>query len=180
MIVESHKLLFVHIIKTAGVSIEKAFGAPTHDHRSIQEYRALLAERFDEYFSFVVVRNPWDKMVSQYEFNAHKWTSPGTTFAEYIRYFGSGGQVSRFSPFHLPYMTDENDEIIVDYVGRFEALEETMRHVCEVIGRSYRPLPHENRSIRKDYRFYYDDESAQIVERMFKEEIELFGYRFDR
>lgn len=180
MICEQNRAIFVHVVKTAGVSIEKQFEQPTHDHRTVQEYRQLLGDRYRDYFSFTIVRNPWDKMVSQYSFNAHKWVPEGTTFAEYIRLFAAGERISRYSPFHLPCITDAEGAIAVDYIGRFEALEDSMRHVYEQLGLPYRKLPHENRSNRKDYRLYYDDESAQIVGRLFKDEIELFGYGFDR
>jgi hypothetical protein len=179
LIDETLGLIFVHITKTAGVSVEKAFEAPTHDHRTAEEYRQILGDRFDDFFSFAIVRNPWDKMVSQYRFNAHKWVGPDVSFDEYIRYFYAGGRVSRYSPFHLPYLVDGEGNVIVDYLGRFEALEETMRYVYEQLNLPYRPLPHENRSVRDDYRAYYDDDTAEIVSKLFAEEIALFDYRFD-
>ena len=37
------------------------------DHRSIHDYRKYLTNRrFEEYFKFTVVRNPWSKMVSHF------------------------------------------------------------------------------------------------------------------
>ncbi len=118
-------------------------------------------------------------MVSQFFFNGHKWVPPSTTFKEYIKLFGEGKQISRFSPFHLPYITDNNGEIIVNYIGKFESLAESMEHVYSKIGESYQELPHENKSKRKDYRSYYDIESIEIVEKLFKKEIALFNYTFE-
>ena len=180
MILENEKIIFVHIIKTAGVSIEKYFGAGSHDHRNVIDYIELLGgkEEFEDYFSFTIVRNPWDKMVSQYFFNAHKWVPENTTFKQYIELFGAGRQISRFTPLHLPYIVDDEDNILVDYIGKFEALDDSMNHVCQKIGTSYHGMPHLNRSKRGDYRKYYDEESVEIVRKMFKKEIEMFDYKF--
>lgn len=179
MILDKHKLIFIHIIKTAGVSIEKQFNQPTHDHATAMEYKTRLGHAFKDYFSFTIVRNPWDKMVSQFFFNGHKWVEPGTTFKEYIQLFAKGKQISRYSPFHLPYITDDKGEIIVDYIGKFESLNESMKHVYNKINIPYQILPHENKSQRKDYRSYYDSESIEIVSQLFQEEIKIFNYTFE-
>ena len=68
---DKYKCLFVHIPKTGGTSIESVFGwysghRGEQDHRTILEYRKLLGTNFDTYFSFSIVRNPWDRAVSYY------------------------------------------------------------------------------------------------------------------
>ncbi len=182
MIIEKHKLIFVHIIKTAGVSIETQYGVDTHDHRTALQYKTELGEAsYKDHFSFTVTRNPWDKMVSQYFYNAFNWVPKGSSFKDYIKVFGEGKQITRFSPYHLPYITDEKNKIIVDYIGRFEELEKTMRVVSKESGIPYQPLPHKNKTKRnRDYTHYYDDETREIIARLFKEEIELFDYEFGR
>ena len=180
MILEDHKLIFIHIIKTAGSSIERLYESSESDHRTAQSYLSKLGkEEYDSYFKFTIVRNPWDKMVSQYFFNGHKWTPEGTSFKEYIRMFGNGTQVSTFSPFHLPYISDINGNIIVDYIGYFEKLQESFDIVCHEVGLPIVKLPHHKKSKHQDYRELYDDESKDIVFRRFKKEIEMFGYQFN-
>jgi len=183
MLISDKKLIFIHVIKTAGVSVETLFEQEyTHDHRTALDYQDILGdEEYKRYFSFTITRNPWDKMVSQYFYNAFNWVPKNTSFKEYIKRFGNGEQITRFSPFHLPYITDENGEIIVDYIGRFEALDETMRVVSKAIGSEYLALPHMNKTTRnKDYTEYYDDESREIIEQLFKTEIALFNYEFGK
>ena len=85
-------------------------------------------------------------MVSQYFYNAFNWVPENTSFKDYIKAFGSGQQITRFSPFHLPYITNHNGEIMVDYIGRFEALDETMQVVAKSIGIPYQALPHKNKT----------------------------------
>lgn len=180
MIIKDKKLIFAHVIKTAGVSIETQYGQDTHDHTTALEYQNKLGlDEYKKYFSFTVVRNPWDKMVSQYYYNATNWVPENTSFTDYIKAFGNGHQITRFSPYHLPYITDENGNVIVDYIGRFESLDETMRVVAKTIGVEFQPLLHLNKSSRnKDYTGYYNDECRAIIERLFLEEIEMFEYQF--
>jgi hypothetical protein len=39
-------------------------------------------------------------------------------------------------------------------------------------------LPHLNASRRAAYQSYYDEETREIVAQWFREDIEVFGYRF--
>lgn len=182
MIDHQHKAIFVHIIKTAGVSIETQFNHPTHDHRTALDYQSLLGkERYQHYFSFTIVRNPWDKMVSQYYYNAHNWVKEGTSFEQYIRIFGDGEKITRFPPFHLPYITNTSNAIIVDYIGRFEDLERSLITISAELKIPYQTLPHKNKSNRKrEYTDYYNQDTKNIIAHLFAEEIELFSYSFGK
>ena len=179
MILHESRLIFVHIIKTGGTSIETMFNQPLSDHRTVKEYISTLGEDlYKQYFSFTIVRNPWDKMVSQYHFNAEKFVPEGTTFREYIRLFGEGRQISSYSPFHLPYIKNEYDEIKVNYIGRFEKLQESFNSICNEVCIEASLLPHEKKSGRTNYKDYYDEESRKIVGKMFEEEISCFEYTY--
>ena len=58
--------VFIHINKTAGVSIGKALGLEKQ-HLTAREYKNSLGNRrWDKMFKFTIVRNPWDKVVSHY------------------------------------------------------------------------------------------------------------------
>ena len=179
MILHDRKLIFIHIIKTGGTSIEKLFNSPPSDHRRGRDYLELLgAEKYQQYFSFAIVRNPWDKMVSQYFFNAHKWNPENTSFKEYIKKFGKGERISKYSPFHFSYIMDANEQIIVDYIGRFEKLQDSFNHVCKQVDLNITKLPHYKKSTHGCYRDYYDEESRRIVAKMFEKEIDYFEYKF--
>lgn len=68
MISDEFKCIFVHINKTAGSSIEVFFGEyPRAQHvvttKCIEEYGR---KKWNKYFKFSVVRNPWDRLLSWY------------------------------------------------------------------------------------------------------------------
>ncbi len=68
----------------------------------------------------------------------------------------------------------------VDYIMRFENLADDFRTVCGTLGISPATLPQYNRSNRKHYSKYYDDELRELVHTRFAEEIERFGYAFEK
>src|SRR4051812_39230730 len=73
MISHEHRCIFVHIPKTAGNSVNRVFGIGWQDHKDLQRYHAELpAELFATYFKFAIVRNPWDRLLSDYNYQVKK------------------------------------------------------------------------------------------------------------
>jgi hypothetical protein len=67
----------------------------------------------------------------------------------------------------------------IDFLLKFENLEEDYKTLCEKIDIPYVPLPRVNVSRREHYSRYYDEELKEMVRRKFAEEIEFFGYEFE-
>ena len=181
------RLIFVHINKTAGSSIEEALGL-RFQHRTARDVvREIGQEAWRSSFTFTVVRNPWDKVVSHYSYRVQTnqtGLGSGTVgFAEWVRE-AYGRRDPRFydKPMmfmpQLEWIVDAGGVILVNYVARFENLQADFAEICARIGRSPHALPHLKRSNRADYRSYYDDESREIVATWFRVDIEAFGYRF--
>ena len=71
MISHEHKFIFVQINKTGGTSVRHALlpeSGRENVHQFAQFYKKHCPKVFDKYFKFAFVRNPWDRVVSQYEF----------------------------------------------------------------------------------------------------------------
>lgn len=102
----ARKLIFVHIPKTGGSSIEKALGLFGRDNcgsnepseeilygitgpRAMQHYtaagirKALGPGPFRDYFKFAFVRNPYDRIVSAYHFHC-KYGGESLSFEDYV------------------------------------------------------------------------------------------------
>lgn len=83
-------------------------------------------------------------------------------------------------PINYPLYTIDG-EIVVDFVGKFENLKKDMNYILEKISLPRSGLPREKTTFRnkkKHYRFYYNKETKKLVEKIYKKEIKLFGYKF--
>lgn len=180
------EFIFIHINKTAGSSIEKALGM-RFEHRTAREKRRELGERrWKERFSFTFVRNPWDKVVSHYHYRKRTkkagLAENPPPFKEWVvrAYREQDPALCDNPTMFLPqwdWITDEEGQVLVDFIGRFEKLDEDFGKICQQIGREAR-LPHLKKSQRGDFREYYDDETADVVRQWFHEDIKQFGYEF--
>lgn len=77
------------------------------------------------------------------------------------------------------YISDENGEIIVDFVGRYENYIHDVQILCKKLGLDEIELPHIWASKSKHYSYYYNETCKQIVAERFAKDIEYFGYRFE-
>ena len=76
----------------------------------------------------------------------------------------------------------------VDFIGRFENLQDDFNHVCDKIGIEHKSLPHlnhegfyEGKEIPPPihYSKHYDSELIEIVRNRCQADIDRFGYEFE-
>ena len=147
-------------------------------HQTIVEVQnQVTKQQFDEYFKFAFVRNPWDREVSLYKYvvktkehNYHKQCIQLTDFAHYIKVRNVKMQQHDFISKH--------GKNLLDFIGRFENLQEDFNTACDKIGIPRQQLPRVNKTNHKHYTEYYDDETRQIVAEKYAKDIEHFGYEF--
>lgn len=75
------------------------------------------------------------------------------------------------------WVTDREGHVIIDFIGRFENLEQDFQIICTRLNIKA-VLPHLNKSERDHYRHYYDDQTREIVAQWFKIDIQEFDYKF--
>ena len=181
--------IFIHINKTAGTSVGKAIGLPVKDHLTAREVIARIGrDQWDTAYKFTLVRNPWDKVVSHYEYRRKKDKTKIATrnmpFSEWVRktygepkdsfYYNNPRS---FQP-QVEWLKDNEGRITIDFVGKFESINTDFKQIQSAIGLDTE-LPHLNASKRARYQSYYNDETRDIVERWFHEDISVFGYNFE-
>jgi len=181
--------IFVHINKTAGTSVGRAIGLPVKDHLTAKEIIARVGKQnWNASYKFTVVRNPWDKVVSLYEYrrkkNKTQIASRSITFTEWVELTHGENR----NPFYydnvksfqaqVEWLKDDDDHITIDFVARFETLRADFEQIRDAIG-TRADLPHLNAGSRKSYKDYYTDETREIIARWYHEDIEVFAYTFD-
>ena len=160
-------------------------------------------DEWKHYFKFTFTRNPFDRVVSYWNYihkslemykamceekgldwkpDHYHWiefcqkvTSKCKSFKEYIKYTSNGVATGLDTVFSLSH---DGNEKFVDFIGRFENLQEDFDIVCDKIGILKQKLPHKNKTKHKHYTEYYDDETKQIVAEKYAKDIEYFGYEF--
>jgi len=150
-------------------------------HIQAKELKTLLpAAIYDDYFKFAFVRNPWDWQVSLYHYILetphqfqHDLIKSFKDFDVYIRW-----RVEHDARLQKDFITDDEGGSIVDFVGRFENINDDFSKICKMLSITT-ALPHIKRSNHRDYRSYYSDESANLISQAFREDIDYFGYTFD-
>ena len=179
---------FIHINKTGGSSIETALGAPLI-HETARVFRDLIGQqRWDHRFSFAIVRNPWDRTVSQFHYrqmiNQTGLANDPLSFKDwlmrvYIERTPEYVDEDKMFLTQSEWVCDEQGRIMVDYIGRFENLQQSWDDICTALHREKSQLPHVKKSSRGKYRDYYDAESRAIVAEYFRADIEMFEYSFE-
>jgi len=194
MISHKHKCIFVHIRKTGGSSLssflkeidqdaEYAYH-PNHSlHAPLSWYTKAYGDQvYNDYFKFTFVRNPWDLRISFKQWCANT----GGRLGKYARQLSFSDWIKRYAVRYNPdktgvgmtqlsYLNPIKD---MNFIGKFENLQEDFNIICDKIGIPQQELPRKNATKHKHYTEYYDEETRQIVAEKYAKDIEMFGYKF--
>jgi len=200
-----YKAIFFHLPKTGGMSIReflKPYGFISiknncHTIWSTQEliqngicsrFKELISndDMYDNYFKFCFIRNPWDRYVSAWKSlinKGHIHDSFTNFVLNPIRTADSQEEQdviwhSRIS--QVRQITDDTGAIMVNFIGRFERINEDFKKVCDRLDIPFQRLSHVNITEHKHYSKYYTEETKEIIAVLFKDDVERFGYTFER
>lgn len=203
--VKQAKMLFVHTPKTGGISIKswikKNFDDPLTVDRIHSTYYDTIDKVPEDTFSFSVCRNPWDRKVSYYFFLLK-------SVKERIDIIKNNKAPKPHKlKWNLNYLEKQKDQLEVgfnhfiknknlwsesvvatnslqtkiigdcDIVLRFENLTEDFKQIQKILN-CYTPLGHENKTIHKHYKEYYNQESIDIVAEYFQVDIKKYNYSY--
>jgi len=143
----------------------------------------ISADFFDHAFKFTFVRNPWDWQVSLYhwyldhpEHLMHEMVSK-MSFEDYAQWRADTPP----QYYQRNYLVDEKDDLLVDYIGRFETLTEDFAEICRRIG-----VPPKLKQVNitrnrdgRDYRCYYNDKSAELIGKTYERDVTFLDYSFE-
>ena len=207
----AHRFIFLHIPKTAGTAITSwlsrftewndielggtAYGEAMqevygkrfrlHKHSPSWQVRKVIGhEVWNAYYKFAVVRNPFDRLVSAYEFY-RCWDHPGVasvkampSFDEFLGsdYFARDRlNPSRATGSQAGFL-GLGQGFEIDRVCRFEHLAQDLSAVAEELGLPAPDLTVSNESQRAPLETYYTDERQRLVADLYAEDFDAFGY----
>ena len=202
------KLIFTHPQKCGGTSIEKLINVyNVNTFFNFKKFKhASLTMHLDEiesmnlnvnsFFKFSIIRNPWARIVSHYNHNKYAEFYRFTRLKKPIPQFVTDATVLNFNDFvhkykhslnsrkkTIPFMFHKKN-FFLDFVIRLEHIKEDLFTIKNDIGLDFDfEVPHMNNSNRfeyekKHYTEYYDSYTKDLIESLFKWEIETFNYTF--
>lgn len=213
IISRKRRYIFVHIPKTGGTSLATALeeraarddiligdtpkakrrkrrleGVKTSGrlwkHAGLSDIDGLVsADELASFFTFTLVRNPWDRMVSYYHWlRAQSFDQPAVRLAKALSFvdFVQDEETRRSfaaAPANRYMTTAAGVEQCAAYI-RLETFEADAAPLFEHLGFSF-SLPQINASMRRpDYRTYYDASARAAVADFCAVDIARFEYRF--
>lgn len=194
-----HSAIFVHIPKTAGTTMLDVLGAQSvfDTHAPALTYRAVDPALFARAFKFTIVRNPWDRFASSFHFmkSGTDWPMQQEWAARHIGELDFAGFVDRLrnplfrqvvmsERFFWPqsfWLTDRKGRLMVDAIYRFEELSTGLPEIAKRLGiRPSGRIPTRRKSDRTDINsLYADAQMVELVGRLYAQDVERFGYRFE-
>ena len=201
--IKKHNLFFIHIPKTAGSTILKMFDLDVskdqegkykdifihHDdeheyiHASAKMLKNLAPDVYHSCFKFAVVRNPYDRLISEYFWRIqykknHAFDSSNMSFEEFVHYLDQNLndliRLPHVEKTHLltqKSFTDPNVSIF-----KYELLEECFEFLKTKYG-VVRPANKINSSEHEHYESYYTPNLKKIVQKIYLADFHMFGYK---
>lgn len=205
MISHSHKFIFIHIPKTGGTTVESLlkdygvllqgrgnFHSIYFKHIPTEKLETMMGDEYQRYFKFSFVRNPWDWLISIYEF-CRGFAYPflydsefsslkvpveyqNMPFEQWLRWFHE-----TFNMQQSDIISNSKGGLSVDRVFRYENLKTDIEELGAELGLSLKQnIPRLKASNRKPLDHYYNSgKSVDLVQKYFSKDIERFGYKFD-
>jgi len=190
--------MFVHIPKTGGISlINKLKGQSKvlgHNARS-SSYKYL--KDFDEKdrdnnVIFTIVRNPYDRLVSAFfylnkgginkfdEMDRQKYIAKYKgNFKKFVmNSFKDKNIINQihFKP-QYKWVCDDNNKSLVDYILKFEDLQNDIYSLENNTQLKIGKLQHLNKTNHKHSLEYYDKEIKDVIYKFYKKDFKIFKYK---
>lgn len=154
-------------------------------HSRLSDIDGLLsADEIASFFTFMLVRNPWDRMVSYYHWlRGQSFDHPAVGLAQDSDFSGFVNHPQTQDAWRADcygsYVTDIHRNERCDAFIRLESFAKDVAPLEAHLGFSLQDLPHSNPSERpRDYRRSYSDADAELIARLSAKDIARFSYQF--
>ena len=182
--------IFIRVPKTASQSLNSLLKIKW-DHFNANFCRDYLGEdKWNSLYTFGFVRSPWTRLISWYTYHLKKenlyknygktgfnnWIYDGCPH-HYDKKFKDKIIFPENPLLQKNWLCDLNGDIIVDYVGKYESMENDMKNICKKIDVPYRELFVVNKSEKINFNLKYTKKSIKIVNDLFDDDFRMFNYQ---
>ena len=161
------------------------YGLTNGAHSSANQVMLFVKEYWDSFFKFAFVRNPWDHAISDFYWKVKNRNIKNVDFKEFLFRLADPLRLDK-EKIRPQIITNWsiytiNDKVALDFIGRYENLEKDLEKIENIIGVKLNinnvwakaNIRNKNKAIAD----YYDEESIELVRRIYKKEIEEFNYQ---
>ena len=172
---------FLHIPKTGGKMLEQVFSAV-----GLKSGHDIITSK-PEGYSFTIVRNPFDRLVSCFFYlkdggchvgdaeDAARYDIPQNIFSDWIKLIATDPNYYFEQQHIMPMMTRIGKVEYFDRIALFENLREEAQWLYrEVFDQDIQELPIVNQSKHKHFEEYYSRDTKNIVEKLYHDDIVLY------
>lgn len=172
-----HQSILVRIPRTGTTSIGRMLGIED-SHKTADELKTQAGSNWSSYFKYAFVRNPYDRFRSVYV--ALNYDKQHGDINEFLKDPDKWEEARKLhSPFLRPqcdYVCDENGEVMLDFIGRFEKLHEGWNYVFQTLKiKAPDKFMHLAKSERKKPKL--TPASKDILYQIYSQDFEKFGYK---
>ena len=136
----------------------------------------------DQYVKFCIIRNPYDRIISAYHFMGGNLTFKDfchLCFIERLTNIIAGIKIHLLFFYHsMNLLSTKQETSQMDEIIYFEKLKEQFPAFCQKYNLDIGELPHINARKRKKkaIKEYYDQETADMIYKLYKRDFKAFGY----
>lgn len=200
-IFDSSKSIFIHIPKCGGTSLVTSFSPEIKQliarpnkfslkymygrnlqHATASKVRLLAPVRYARYYKFSLVRNPWDRMISEYN-----WRKQWDTNLANTNFINMLENIPKYRDKREPhfyqasdFIMDKNDNLLIDYLGYFENIDHEFEHICKQLNLDLtlaRKNVSSNQSAEQLNKGFYGKVASELIKQHFPRDIANFGYQ---
>lgn len=187
-------IIFIHIPKAAGTSITKEIYGKRNGHLSAKQIIDEMGKNeFINKFSFSVTRNPYDRLVSAYFYATQGGSKEGgitnpekyksyefRNFKSFVKEWLCKQDLNKIDVIFMPQniFIYNKKKCLVNEVYKLENIDRLIEILNNKLGKSVN-LDQRNKSYRaRNFMNYYDDETKEMVIKLYYKDFKLFGYQF--